>query len=159
MPPSEALGHGPIGDELGGGRLGLLWGSVEAFSDPPTSNYAPISRMLRRRTGQAMRYPQESFCSAHEWALLHVKAAVFDRDKFFIGSMNFDPRSERYSMETGLFIHSAEVAYGCVCMSECSHPWRRKRCFAHCDPRRQPLHQDHHGVGPAIVDQFDPVPA
>ncbi|NUZ08516.1 phospholipase D family protein [Schlegelella sp. ID0723] len=41
---------------------------------------------------------------------LHTKAAVFDDDKLFIGSMNFDPRSERYNTELGLFIHSPEIA-------------------------------------------------
>jgi len=41
---------------------------------------------------------------------LHTKAAVFDDDKVFIGSMNFDPRSERYNTETALFIHSPEIA-------------------------------------------------
>ena len=41
---------------------------------------------------------------------LHTKAAVFDGDKLFIGSMNFDPRSERYNSEMGVFIHSAEIA-------------------------------------------------
>ena len=41
---------------------------------------------------------------------LHTKAAIFDHDKVFIGSMNFDPRSEYYNTETGLFIHSPEIA-------------------------------------------------
>jgi putative cardiolipin synthase len=41
---------------------------------------------------------------------LHTKAVVFDREELFIGSMNFDPRSNHYNSEMGLFIHSPEVA-------------------------------------------------
>ena len=40
---------------------------------------------------------------------LHTKAAVFDQDNVFIGSMNFDPRSEHCNTETGLFIRSPEI--------------------------------------------------
>lgn len=41
---------------------------------------------------------------------LHTKAVVFDREELFIGSMNFDPRSNHYNSEMGLFIHSPAVA-------------------------------------------------
>lgn len=41
---------------------------------------------------------------------LHTKAVVFDREELFIGSMNFDPRSNHYNSEMGLFIHSPTVA-------------------------------------------------
>ena len=41
---------------------------------------------------------------------LHTKAVVFDQTELFIGSMNFDPRSEHYNTEMGLFIHSPAVA-------------------------------------------------
>ena len=41
---------------------------------------------------------------------LHTKALVFDRAELFIGSMNFDPRSDHYNSEMGLIVHSPELA-------------------------------------------------
>jgi putative cardiolipin synthase len=41
---------------------------------------------------------------------LHAKSAVVDRDKVFIGSMNFDPRSDQHNTEFGLFIESPQIA-------------------------------------------------
>jgi putative cardiolipin synthase len=41
---------------------------------------------------------------------LHAKSAVIDREKVFIGSMNFDPRSDRHNTEMGLFIESPVLA-------------------------------------------------
>jgi len=41
---------------------------------------------------------------------LHAKSAVIDRRILFIGSMNFDPRSDLLNTEIGLFIESPEIA-------------------------------------------------
>jgi cardiolipin synthase C len=41
---------------------------------------------------------------------LHAKCAVIDREVVFIGSMNFDPRSDYHNTEVGLFIHSPTLA-------------------------------------------------
>ena len=41
---------------------------------------------------------------------LHAKSAVVDGERVFIGSMNFDPRSDQYNTEMGLFIHSPVLA-------------------------------------------------
>ena len=41
---------------------------------------------------------------------LHAKSAVIDRRILFVGSMNFDPRSEVHNTEIGLFIRSPEMA-------------------------------------------------
>lgn len=41
---------------------------------------------------------------------LHAKTAVIDRRHIFIGSMNFDPRSEIHNTEMGLFIDSPPLA-------------------------------------------------
>jgi len=43
-------------------------------------------------------------------AALHTKAAVIDREKVFIGSYNFDPRSRALNTEIGLLVHSPELA-------------------------------------------------
>jgi cardiolipin synthase C len=41
---------------------------------------------------------------------LHGKAAVVDGKVVFIGSLNFDPRSDLHNTELGLFIHSPQIA-------------------------------------------------
>ncbi|MDH6165438.1 putative cardiolipin synthase [Variovorax boronicumulans] len=41
---------------------------------------------------------------------LHGKSAVIDRKTVFIGSMNFDPRSELHNTEIGIFIFSPQIA-------------------------------------------------
>jgi cardiolipin synthase C len=41
---------------------------------------------------------------------LHAKTAVIDRERVFIGSMNFDPRSEKHNTEMGIFIDSPQLA-------------------------------------------------
>ena len=45
---------------------------------------------------------------------MHTKAAVFDRDTVFVGSMNFDPRSIRLNTEVGAFLSGTEVAQALV---------------------------------------------
>ncbi len=39
----------------------------------------------------------------------HGKAAAIDGELMFIGSLNFDPRSEKHNTELGLLIHSPEL--------------------------------------------------
>ena len=41
---------------------------------------------------------------------LHAKTAVVDKRHIFIGSMNFDPRSEKTNTEMGVFIDSPQLA-------------------------------------------------
>ena len=41
---------------------------------------------------------------------LHAKSAVVDRQNVFIGSMNFDPRSDQHNTEMGMFIESPALA-------------------------------------------------
>jgi len=41
---------------------------------------------------------------------LHAKSAVVDKERVFIGSMNFDPRSDQHNTEMGLFIQSPALA-------------------------------------------------
>jgi len=41
---------------------------------------------------------------------LHAKLMLVDKEKVFIGSANFDPRSLRMNTETGLLIHSEKLA-------------------------------------------------
>jgi putative cardiolipin synthase len=41
---------------------------------------------------------------------LHAKSAVVDGERVFIGSLNFDPRSDQHNTEFGLFIQSPQIA-------------------------------------------------
>jgi putative cardiolipin synthase len=41
---------------------------------------------------------------------LHAKSAIVDGQRVFIGSMNFDPRSDQHNTEMGLFIESPVLA-------------------------------------------------
>jgi putative cardiolipin synthase len=41
---------------------------------------------------------------------LHAKSAVVDGERVFIGSLNFDPRSDQHNTEIGLFIQSPQLA-------------------------------------------------
>ena len=41
---------------------------------------------------------------------LHAKSAVIDRRQVFLGSMNFDPRSDKHNTEMGMFIDSPQLA-------------------------------------------------
>lgn len=41
---------------------------------------------------------------------LHTKCLVIDRQELFIGSMNFDPRSDHYNTENGMAIHVPRIA-------------------------------------------------
>ncbi len=43
-------------------------------------------------------------------ATLHTKSFLVDRDKLFIGSFNFDPRSAYINTELGVIIESSEIA-------------------------------------------------
>lgn len=45
-----------------------------------------------------------------EFVGLHVKAAVIDRERVFVGSMNLDPRSHSINSEMGVVIHSGSLA-------------------------------------------------
>jgi putative cardiolipin synthase len=41
---------------------------------------------------------------------LHAKTVVVDRRRVFIGSMNFDPRSDKHNTEMGVFVDSPALA-------------------------------------------------
>jgi len=58
----------------------------------------------RRGSGQTSRISRFGNYS------LHAKLFVFDRQRLFIGSMNYDQRSKRLNTEVGLIIDSPELA-------------------------------------------------
>lgn len=61
---------------------------------------------LRRQPDQQATYS----LSGESESSLHSKAAVFDRQEVFLGSLNFDPRSILWNTEVGVLIESPELA-------------------------------------------------
>ncbi|MBI2801071.1 MAG: phospholipase D family protein [Gammaproteobacteria bacterium] len=65
---------------------------------------------IRSLLGNARGSGQTALLSRYGNYALHAKLFVFDRQKLFIGSMNFDQRSKRLNTEVGLIIDSPELA-------------------------------------------------
>ena len=65
---------------------------------------------IRSLLGNARGSGQTARLSRYGNYALHAKLFVFDRQKLFIGSMNFDQRSKRLNTEVGLIIESPELA-------------------------------------------------
>lgn len=100
-----------------GVTIRILTNSLEATDVPAVhGGYAPYrQRMLeqgvqlfelRRQPDQKSSY---SFFGESE-SSLHSKAAVFDRQRVFIGSLNFDPRSVLWNSEVGILAQSPTLA-------------------------------------------------
>ncbi|MBK3873350.1 phospholipase D family protein [Stutzerimonas sp. R40042] len=95
----------------------VLTNSLEATDVPAVhGGYAPYrERMLELgvRLFELRRQPEQepsySFLGESE-SSLHSKAAVFDQEKVFIGSLNFDPRSILWNSEVGILVESPELA-------------------------------------------------
>jgi putative cardiolipin synthase len=47
LPPNDILGYGPIRDDLDAGRLGLVWGTANAYADSPAKVTATSDEMAR----------------------------------------------------------------------------------------------------------------
>ena len=78
-------------------RLPLLQEGVELYE-------------ARALLGNTRGSGQTSKMSRHGNYALHAKLFVFDRQKLFVGSMNFDRRSKHLNTEIGLIIDSPELA-------------------------------------------------
>jgi cardiolipin synthase C len=65
---------------------------------------------IRAQLGNTRGSGQTSEISRHGNYSLHAKLFVFDRQKVFIGSMNYDQRSMHLNTEIGLIIDSPELA-------------------------------------------------
>jgi cardiolipin synthase C len=78
-------------------RVSLLEDGVELYE-------------VRSLLGNARGSGQTVAVSRYGNYSLHAKLFVFDRQKIFIGSMNFDQRSKRLNTEVGLIIDSPELA-------------------------------------------------
>jgi cardiolipin synthase C len=65
---------------------------------------------IRSLLGNARGSGQTAKVSRYGNYALHAKMYVFDRQKLFIGSLNYDQRSKRINTEIGLIIDSKELA-------------------------------------------------
>lgn len=100
-----------------GVAIRILTNSLEATDVPVVhGGYAPYRRELLEggvRLFELRRQPDQrsSFnLTGQSESSLHSKAAVFDREKVFLGSLNFDPRSVLWNTEIGVLVDSAELA-------------------------------------------------
>jgi putative cardiolipin synthase len=80
-----------------GYRVPLLEDGVELFE-------------IRAELGNTRGSGQTAAMSRHGTYSLHAKVFVFDRQRIFVGSMNFDQRSMHLNTEIGLLIDSPELA-------------------------------------------------
>jgi len=100
-----------------GVAIRILTNSLEATDVPVVhGGYAPYRRELLEggvRLFELRRQPdqQSSYSLTGESeSSLHSKAAVFDRETVFLGSLNFDPRSVLWNTEVGVLVDSTELA-------------------------------------------------
>lgn len=107
-----------------GVSVSLLTNSLEATDVPAVhGGYAPYRKALlehgvklfelRRQPGSGGGSGPHLFRrSAYQGSdsSLHSKAMIFDQQKSFIGSFNFDPRSVLWNTEVGVLVDSPELA-------------------------------------------------
>ncbi|MDI6934558.1 phospholipase D family protein [Serratia sp. Se-PFBMAAmG] len=102
-----------------GTSVKLLTNSLEATDVPAVhGGYAPYRRALLEHGVQLYelrRQPGDPSAGRLSWrgssdSSLHSKAIVFDRQKTFIGSFNFDPRSLLWNTEVGVLVDNPELA-------------------------------------------------
>ncbi|MGE7959371.1 phospholipase D family protein [Pseudomonas sp. NPDC089530] len=107
-----------------GVAVSLLTNSLEATDVPAVhGGYAPYRKALlehgvklyelRRQPGNGGGSGPRLFrgtANPGSDSSLHSKAIIFDRQKAFIGSFNFDPRSVLWNTEVGVLVDSPELA-------------------------------------------------
>jgi putative cardiolipin synthase len=107
-----------------GVSVSLLTNSLEATDVPAVhGGYAPYRKALlehgvqlfelRRQPGEGGGSGPHLFYSKSyrgSDSSLHSKAMIFDQQKSFIGSFNFDPRSVLWNTEVGVLVDSPELA-------------------------------------------------
>ena len=91
--------------------------------------YAPVRRSLLRMGVNLFEMRADARVIGNKSALqdtgratLHTKAFAIDRQKLFIGSFNFDPRSANINTEMGVFIDSPAMATAFVTSAQYHTP-------------------------------------
>lgn len=95
----------------------ILTNALEATDVPAVhGGYAPYRAELLKagvRLFELRRQPDQETSynlSGDSESSLHSKAAVFDQEHVFLGSLNFDPRSVLWNTEVGILIDSPKLA-------------------------------------------------
>ncbi|MHA6491973.1 phospholipase D family protein [Pseudomonas borbori] len=116
VPADEGLDY-LTGRADAGVSISLLTNSLEATDVPAVhGGYAPYRRALLKhgvRLYELRRQPYEERTynlSGSSESSLHSKTAILDRQKVFIGSLNFDPRSVLWNTEVGVLVDSRALA-------------------------------------------------
>jgi putative cardiolipin synthase len=110
-----------ISDEVADGvRIRLLTNSLASHDVPAVNSHykrwrkpllqAGVELYELRHDAALQSTLADTPPSEAEFVGLHVKAAVIDRQRLFIGSMNLDPRSENINSEMGVVIESPSLA-------------------------------------------------
>ena len=109
-----------IGRADAGVDVRLLTNSLEATDVPAVhGGYAPYRKTLLEhgvKLYELRRQPDDpsggssSGFSGGSDSSLHTKAMILDKQKVFIGSFNFDPRSVLWNTEVGVLVDSSELA-------------------------------------------------
>jgi putative cardiolipin synthase len=99
-----------------GVRIGVVTNSLASTDEPAVhGGYQRYRRLLLEEGVDLWELAPTRATTVLRWKTdhvfgLHVKSVVFDRDTVFIGSLNFDPRSEAINTETGIIARSQELA-------------------------------------------------
>ncbi|WPO99830.1 phospholipase D family protein [Pseudomonas sp. HR96] len=102
-----------------GVSVSLLTNALEATDVPLVhGGYAPYRKALLEhgvKLYELRRQPWDDPKAARRFragsdSSLHSKAMIFDRQRSFIGSFNFDPRSVLWNTEVGVLVDSPELA-------------------------------------------------
>ncbi|GGJ96744.1 phospholipase D family protein [Pseudomonas matsuisoli] len=100
-----------------GVSIQLLTNSLEATDVPAVhGGYAPYRHELLAsgvKLYELRRQPEQKVAfslTGDSESSLHTKAAIMDRQKVFIGSFNFDPRSMLWNTEVGVLVDSKVLA-------------------------------------------------
>ncbi|WP_295478501.1 phospholipase D family protein [uncultured Pseudomonas sp.] len=111
-----------------GVAVSLLTNSLQATDVPAVhGGYAPYRKALlqhgvklfelRRQPGdpssnhdRSRLFAKPSLLTSGSDSSLHSKAMIFDRQKIFVGSFNFDPRSVLWNTEIGILVDSPKLA-------------------------------------------------
>jgi len=118
VPGSEGLAYLTARADAGV-AISLLTNSLEANDVPAVhGGYAPYRKVLLEhgvRLFELRRQAEQGAGSANGGSgsasySLHSKALIFDRQKVFIGSLNFDPRSLLWNTEVGVVVDSPALA-------------------------------------------------
>jgi putative cardiolipin synthase len=122
-----------------GVRVRVLTNSLAATDVVPVhSGYAPYREALLAGGVELYEYrhdaPRPTPAAGHRLrkgrseSALHAKVAVYDRQRLWIGSANFDPRSRHLNTEAGVMIESEALAGQVLATLErdldATHSWR-----------------------------------